>query len=38
MFTVENTRILLVYAIYGFNPEAYRLALTSGINNQVVNP
>jgi hypothetical protein len=33
----ENTKILLVYAIYGYNPEAYRLVVTLEVNNQVVS-
>jgi hypothetical protein len=33
----ENTKILLVYATYKYNPEAYRSAITSEVNNQVIN-
>jgi hypothetical protein len=36
MSIVGKTRILLVYATYRYNPEAYRLAIISGVNNQVV--
>jgi hypothetical protein len=36
MFIAENTKILLVYATYRYNPEAYRLVITSEVNNQVV--
>jgi hypothetical protein len=32
----ENTKILLVYTTYKYNPEAYRLAVISEINNQVI--
>jgi hypothetical protein len=32
----ENTKILLAYVIYRYNPEAYRLAVTLEVNNQVV--
>jgi hypothetical protein len=34
---VENTKISLVYAIYGYNPEAYYSAVTSEVNNQAAN-
>jgi hypothetical protein len=37
MSVAENTRILLVYATYGYNPEAYRSVITSEVDNQVVN-
>jgi hypothetical protein len=33
-FVAENTKILLVYTTYKYNPEAYRLVVTSEINNQ----
>jgi hypothetical protein len=33
----ENTKILLVYTTYRYNLEAYRLVVTSEINNQVVS-
>jgi hypothetical protein len=36
MFIAENTKILLVYAIYRYNLEAYCLAVTSEINNQAI--
>jgi hypothetical protein len=36
MSIAENTKILLVYAIYKYNLEAYRLAITSEIDNQVI--
>jgi hypothetical protein len=34
---IEKTKISPVYAIYKYNPEVYRLAITSEINNQVIN-
>jgi hypothetical protein len=37
MFVVEKTKILLAYAIYRYNPEVYRLAITSEVNNQVAS-
>jgi hypothetical protein len=37
MSVVENTKILLVYAIYKYNPEAYYSVVTSEVNNQAVN-
>jgi hypothetical protein len=37
MSIAEKTKILLVYAIYKYNPEAYYLVITSEINNQVTN-
>jgi hypothetical protein len=37
MSIAENTKILLVYTIYRYNPEAYRLVITSEVNNQAVN-
>jgi hypothetical protein len=37
MFIAEKTRVLLVYTTYRYNPEAYRLAVTSEVDNQVVN-
>jgi hypothetical protein len=33
----EKTKILPAYTTYGYNPEAYRLAITSEINNQVAS-
>jgi hypothetical protein len=33
----ENTKILLVYATYGYIPEAYRLVVILEIDNQVAN-
>jgi hypothetical protein len=33
----EKTKILLVYITYKYNPEAYRLVITSEVNNQVVS-
>jgi hypothetical protein len=32
----ENTKISLAYAIYRYNPEAYRLVVISEIDNQAV--
>jgi hypothetical protein len=37
MFVIEKTKILLVYITYRYNPEAYRSAVTSEIDNQVTN-
>jgi hypothetical protein len=37
MSIIEKTKILLVYAIYKYNPEAYRLTITSEVNNQVIS-
>jgi hypothetical protein len=34
---VEKTKISPAYAIYGYNPEAYRSAITSEINNQAIS-
>jgi hypothetical protein len=36
MSITEKTKILLIYTTYRYNPEAYRLVITSEINNQVV--
>jgi hypothetical protein len=36
MSVAENTKISLVYTIYGYNLEAYRLAITSEVNNQAI--
>jgi hypothetical protein len=36
MSIAENTKVSPAYAIYKYNPEAYRLAVTSEVNNQVV--
>jgi hypothetical protein len=33
----EKTKILLVYATYRYNPEAYRLIITSEVNNQAAS-
>jgi hypothetical protein len=33
----ENTKILLAYATYRYNPEAYRSVIISEVNNQVVS-
>jgi hypothetical protein len=33
----EKTKISPAYAIYKYNPEAYRLAITSEINNQAAS-
>jgi hypothetical protein len=33
----ENTKILLVYAIYKYNPEVYYLVITSEVNNQATS-
>jgi hypothetical protein len=37
MFIAEKTKILLVYTIYKYNPEAYRSAVISEINNQTIS-
>jgi hypothetical protein len=37
IFIAEKTKILPVYATYRYNPEAYRLIITSEINNQVAS-
>jgi hypothetical protein len=37
MSIAEKTKILPAYAIYRYNPEAYRLVITSEINNQAVS-
>jgi hypothetical protein len=37
MSIAENTKILLVYTIYRYNPEIYRLIIISGVNNQTIN-
>jgi hypothetical protein len=37
MFIAEKTKISPAYAIYEYNPEAYRSAITSGINNQAAS-
>jgi hypothetical protein len=33
----EKTKILPVYTTYRYNPEAYRLIITSEVNNQIVS-
>jgi hypothetical protein len=33
----EKTKISPVYITYRYNPEAYRLAVTSGVNNQAIS-
>jgi hypothetical protein len=37
IFVVEKTKISPAYTIYKYNPEAYRLAITSEVNNQVAS-
>jgi hypothetical protein len=37
MFIAEKTKISPVYTTYRYNPEAYRLAITSEVNNQVAS-
>jgi hypothetical protein len=37
MSITENTKISLVYATYGYNLEAYRSAVTSGVDNQAIS-
>jgi hypothetical protein len=36
-FITEKTKILPAYTIYKYNPEVYRLAIISEVNNQVIN-
>ena len=33
----KKTKILLVYTIYKYNPEAYYLIIISEVNNQIIN-
>jgi hypothetical protein len=37
MFIAEKTKISPAYTIYRYNPEAYRLVITSEVNNQAVS-
>jgi hypothetical protein len=37
MSVAEKTKILLVYTTYRYNPEVYRLAITSEVNNQITS-
>jgi hypothetical protein len=37
MFVAEKTKILPAYTIYKYNPEVYRLVITSEVNNQVAS-
>jgi hypothetical protein len=37
MFIAEKTKILPVYTIYKYNPEAYCLVVTSEVNNQIIS-
>jgi hypothetical protein len=37
MSVAEKTKILLVYTTYRYNPEAYRSAVTSEVNNQAIS-
>ena len=37
MFVAEKTKILLVYTTYKYNPEAYRLVITSEVDNQAAS-
>jgi hypothetical protein len=37
MFVAEKTKILPAYTIYKYNPKAYRLVVTSEVNNQVIS-
>jgi hypothetical protein len=37
MFVAEKTKILPVYTIYRYNPEAYRLVVISEVNNQTAS-
>jgi hypothetical protein len=37
MSVTEKTKISPAYAIYRYNPEAYRLVVTSEVNNQAAN-
>jgi hypothetical protein len=37
IFIAEKTKVLLAYATYRYNPEAYRLVITLEVDNQVVS-
>jgi hypothetical protein len=37
MSITEKTKISPAYTIYKYNPEAYRLAITSEVNNQAAS-
>jgi hypothetical protein len=37
MSIAEKTKILLAYATYRYNPEVYRLVITSEVNNQTAS-
>jgi hypothetical protein len=37
IFIAEKTKISPAYATYKYNPEAYRSAITSEVNNQAVS-
>jgi hypothetical protein len=37
MFIAEKTKISPVYTTYKYNPEAYRLVVISGVNNQAAS-
>jgi hypothetical protein len=37
IFVAEKTKILLVYATYRYNPEAYRSTITSEVDNQATS-
>jgi hypothetical protein len=37
MSVAEKTKILPAYAIYRYNPEAYRSAIISEVNNQAIS-
>jgi hypothetical protein len=37
MFVAEKTKISPVYTTYKYNPEVYRLIITSEINNQITS-
>jgi hypothetical protein len=36
MFIAENTKILLAYTTYRYNPEVYRLIIISEVDNQAI--
>jgi hypothetical protein len=37
MFIAKKTKILPAYTTYKYNPEAYRLIITSEVNNQITS-
>jgi hypothetical protein len=37
MFIAKKTKILPAYTTYRYNPKAYRLVITSEVNNQIIS-